>query len=77
MNKMSKDVRRFWWPRNTEAIQKKCGGGIPGKMSDKNIRVKGWTPRPSLLQPAASSMVREWLCSETVVEPHCISNRAC
>ena len=33
INKMSMAARHFWWPKITEAIQKKCDGCIPCKMS--------------------------------------------
>ena len=38
INKMSMAARHFWWPKITEAIQKKCDGCIPCKMSGKNIK---------------------------------------
>ena len=38
INKMSLAARRFWWPRMTEAIQKKCETCLPCKMSGKNIK---------------------------------------
>ena len=36
INKMTAAVRHFWWPKMTEAIQKKCESCIPCKMSGKN-----------------------------------------
>ena len=38
INKMSLTTRHFWWPRMTEAIQKKCETCIPCKMSGKSIK---------------------------------------
>ena len=38
INKMSLAARHFWWPRMTEAIQKKCETCIPCKMSGKSIK---------------------------------------
>ena len=38
INKMSLAARHFWWPRMTEAIQKKCETCIPCKMSAKSIK---------------------------------------
>ena len=37
INKMTLAARHFWWPRMTEAIQKKCES-CPCKMSGKNIK---------------------------------------
>ena len=37
INKMSMAARHFWWPKITEAIQKKCDGCIPCRMCRKNI----------------------------------------
>ena len=39
-NKMTTAARHFWWPPNTEAIQKKFASCVPCKMSDKNIKPK-------------------------------------
>ena len=38
INKMTTAARHFWWPKMTEAIQKKFKSCIPCKMSSKNIR---------------------------------------
>ena len=38
INKMTLAARHFWWPRITEAIQKKCDSCIPCKMSGKSIK---------------------------------------
>ena len=38
INKMSMAARHFWWPKLTEAIQKKCDGCVPCKMSGKSIK---------------------------------------
>ena len=38
INKMTLAARHFWWPRRTEAIQKKCESCLPCKMSGKNIK---------------------------------------
>ena len=38
INKMNAAARHFWWPKMTEAIQKKCESCIPCKMSGKNIK---------------------------------------
>ena len=38
INKMTLATRDFWWPRMTEAIQKKCETCLPCKMSGKNIK---------------------------------------
>ena len=38
INKMSPAARHFWWPRMTEAHQKKCETCLPCKMSGKNIK---------------------------------------
>ena len=38
INKMSMAARHFWWPKISEAIQKKCDGCIQCKMSVKNIK---------------------------------------
>ena len=38
INKMTAAARHFWWPKMTEAIQKKCESCIPCKMSGKNIK---------------------------------------
>ena len=35
---MTTAARHFWWPRMTEAIQKKCESCIPCQMSGKNIK---------------------------------------
>ena len=37
INKMSMAAKHFWWPRITEAIQKKCESCVPCKLSGKNI----------------------------------------
>ena len=37
INKMTTAARQFWWPKMTEAIQKKCESCIPCKMSGRNI----------------------------------------
>ena len=39
INKMTLAARHFWWPRMTEAIQKKCESCLPCKMSGKNIKL--------------------------------------
>ena len=36
INQMTLTARHFWWPRMTEAIQKKCESCLPCKMSGKN-----------------------------------------
>ena len=38
INKMSMAARHFWWPRITEAIQKKCDNCVPCKMAGKSIK---------------------------------------
>ena len=38
INKMTLAARHFWWPRITEAIQKKCDSCIPCKLSGKSIK---------------------------------------
>ena len=38
INKMTAAARHFYWPKMTEAIQKKCESCIPCKMSGKNIK---------------------------------------
>ena len=38
INKMTLAARHFWWPKMTEAIQKKCETCIPCKMSGKSIK---------------------------------------
>ena len=38
INKMTLAARHFWWPRMTEAFQKKCETCLPCKMSGKNIK---------------------------------------
>ena len=38
INKMTLAARHFWWPRMTEAIQKKCETCLPCKMSGKSIK---------------------------------------
>ena len=38
INKMSMATRHFWWPRITEAIQKKCDNCVPCKMAGKSIK---------------------------------------
>ena len=38
INKMSLAARHFWWPKMTEAIQKKCETCIPCKLSGKSIK---------------------------------------
>ena len=38
INKMSLAARHFWWPKMTDAIQKKCETCIPCKMSGKSIK---------------------------------------
>ena len=38
INKMTTAARHFWWPKMTEAIQKKCESCIPCKMSGKSIK---------------------------------------
>ena len=35
---MTLAARHFWWPRMTEAIQKKCECCLPCKLSGKNIK---------------------------------------
>ena len=35
---MSMAARHFWWPKLTKAIQKKCDGCVPCKMSGKSIK---------------------------------------
>ena len=35
---MTSAARHFWWPKMTEAIQKKCESCIPCKMSGKSIK---------------------------------------
>ena len=31
-------AKQFWWPKNTEAIQRKCDSCIPCKLSGKNLK---------------------------------------
>ena len=38
INKMTLAAQHLWWPRITEAIQKKCDSCIPCKMSGKSIK---------------------------------------
>ena len=38
IKKMTTAARHFWWPKMTEAIQKKCESCIPCKMSGKSIK---------------------------------------
>ena len=38
INKLTAAARHFWWPKMTEAIQKKCESCIPCKLSGKNIK---------------------------------------
>ena len=38
INKMTLAARYFWWPRMTEAIQKKCESCLPCKMFGENIK---------------------------------------
>ena len=38
INKMTNAARHFWWPKMTEAIQKKCESCNACKMSAKNIK---------------------------------------
>ena len=38
INKMSIAARHFWWPRITEAIQKKCDRCVPCKISGRNVK---------------------------------------
>ena len=38
IKKMSMAARQFWWPRITQAIQKKCDNCVPCKMAGKNIK---------------------------------------
>ena len=35
---MTTAARHFWWPKMTEAIQKKCESCIPCKMFGKSIK---------------------------------------
>ena len=49
INKMSLAARHFWWPKMTEAIQKKCETCIPCKMSGKNF--KPYSTRKNNLPP--------------------------
>ena len=37
INKMALAARHFWWPRMTEAIQKKCESCLPCKMSVRTL----------------------------------------
>ena len=38
INKMTTAARHFWWPKMTEATQKKCESCIPCKLSGKSIK---------------------------------------
>ena len=38
INKMTLTARNFWWPRMTEAIQKKCDSCISCKMSGESVK---------------------------------------
>ena len=38
INKMTLSAKHFWWPKLTEAIQRKCDSCIPCKLSGKNIK---------------------------------------
>ena len=38
VNKITLATRHFWWPRMTEAIQKKCESCLPCKLSGENIK---------------------------------------
>ena len=52
INKVSLAARHFWWPRMTEAIQKKCETCLPCKMSGKNIK-------PNI--PSAEIVFHHWI----------------
>ena len=38
INKMTLSAKHFWWPKLTEAIQRKCDNCIPCKLSGKSIK---------------------------------------
>ena len=38
INKMTIAAKHFWWPKLTEAIQRKCDSCIPCKLSGKNLK---------------------------------------
>ena len=38
INKMTMAAKHFWWPKITEAIQRKCDSCIPCKLSGKNLK---------------------------------------
>ena len=38
INKMTLSAKHFWWPKLTEAIQRKCDSCIPCKLSGKNLK---------------------------------------
>ena len=51
INKMSMATRHFWWPRITEAIQKKCDNCVPCKMAGKSITPNTPSTEKSQLPP--------------------------
>ena len=38
INKMTLSAKHFWWPKLTEAIQRKCDNCIPCKLSGESIK---------------------------------------
>ena len=38
VSKMTLSAKHFWWPKLTEAIQRKCDSCIPCKLSGKNLK---------------------------------------
>ena len=38
INKMTMAAKHFWWPKLSEAIQRKCDSCIPCKLSGKNLK---------------------------------------
>ena len=51
INNKSMAPRHFWLPRSTKAIQKKCVGCIPCKLSGKNIKSNLSSPETKELSP--------------------------
>ena len=51
INKITMAARHFWWPRISEAIQKKCESCVPCKMSGKNIKFNLPSPEKNQLPP--------------------------
>ena len=55
INKMTLSAKPFWWPKLTEAIQRKCDSCIPCKLSVKNLKPNIPKTEQNSLPPLSAS----------------------